>query len=99
MTQPLFEALLDSWDRNIRSVIIFYGTGSADYSNSRAAYQGHFAEDDEFEPESNVDNLEEFLRRVGRPVTFYRYPGNGHTVQPAIAADRLSKRFWGGCNG
>jgi carboxymethylenebutenolidase len=63
---------------HIRSVVLFYGTGDGDYSNSRAAYLGHFAEDDEFEPQSNVDNLEESLRRAGCPVTFYRYPGTGH---------------------
>ena len=63
---------------HIRSVVIFYGTGGDDFSSSRAAYLGHFAENDEFEPQSNVDNLEESLRRAGRPVTFYRYPGTGH---------------------
>jgi carboxymethylenebutenolidase len=63
---------------HIRSVVIFYGTGGGDYSNSRAAYLGHFAENDEFEPQSNIDNLEESLRRAGRPVTFYRYSGTGH---------------------
>jgi carboxymethylenebutenolidase len=45
---------------------------------SRAAYLGHFAENDEFEPASNVDDLEESLRRAGRPVTFHRYGGTGH---------------------
>ncbi len=63
---------------HIRSVVIFYGTGDGDYSNSRAAYLGHFAENDEYEPQSNVDSLEESLRRTGRPVAFYRYPGTGH---------------------
>lgn len=63
---------------HIRSVVIFYGTGGGDYSNSRAAYLGHFAEKDEFEPQSNIDNLEESLRHAGRPVTFYRYSGTGH---------------------
>jgi carboxymethylenebutenolidase len=63
---------------HIRSVVIFYGTGSGDYSSSRAAYLGHFAENDEYEPRSNVENLEESLRRVGRPVTFHRYSGTGH---------------------
>jgi carboxymethylenebutenolidase len=62
----------------IRSVVIFYGTGGADFSNSRAAYQGHFAENDPFEPKSNVDDLEESLRQAGRPVAFYHYPGTGH---------------------
>ena len=63
---------------HIRSVVLFYGTGGGDFSNSRAAYLGHFAEKDEFEPQSSVDELEEALRRAGRPVTFYRYPGMGH---------------------
>src|SRR4030042_6056087 len=63
---------------HIRSGVIFYGTGGDDYSNSRAAYLGHFAEKDEFEPQSNVDNLEEALRHAGRPVNFYRSTGTGH---------------------
>ncbi|MCG8350146.1 MAG: dienelactone hydrolase family protein [Chloroflexales bacterium] len=63
---------------HIRSVVIFYGTGRDDFSTSRAAHLGHFAENDEFEPQSNVDDLEESLRRAGRPVTFHRYPGTGH---------------------
>ena len=62
----------------IRSVVIFYGTWVDDVSHSRAAYLGHFAENDPFEPPSNVDSLEEALRRAGRPVTFYRYNGTGH---------------------
>jgi carboxymethylenebutenolidase len=63
---------------HIRSVVIFYGTGDGDFSKSRAAYLGHFAENDEFEPRANVDLLEEALRRAGRPVTFYHYSGTGH---------------------
>lgn len=63
---------------HIRSVVIFYGTGGGDYSSSRAAYLGHFAENDEFEPQSNVDDLEESLKRAGCPVTFFRYKDTGH---------------------
>jgi carboxymethylenebutenolidase len=62
----------------VQDVVIFYGTGPADFSRSRAAYLGHFGELDEVEPPSNVDELEETLRQAGRPVTFYRYPGTGH---------------------
>ena len=62
----------------IRSAVIFYGTGGGDWSNSKAAYLGHFADNDEFEPRANVDHLEESLRRAGRPVTFHRYPDTGH---------------------
>ena len=63
---------------HIRSVVIFYGTGADDFSNSKASYLGHFAEDDPFESLAGVDDLEKILRQAGRPVTFYRYPGTGH---------------------
>lgn len=63
---------------HIRSVVIYYGTGDGDFASSRAAYLGHFAEDDEFQPQSNVDSLDAALRQAGRPVTFHRYPGTGH---------------------
>ncbi|MHB8625456.1 MAG: dienelactone hydrolase family protein [Aggregatilineales bacterium] len=63
---------------HIRSVILFYGTGGSDYSHSKADYLGHFADKDEFEPQSSIDELEESLKRAGRPVTFYRYSGTGH---------------------
>ena len=63
---------------HIRAVVIFYGTGGTRFSASRAAYLGHFAESDEFEPRENVDYLEQLLTQAGRPVTFYHYPGTGH---------------------
>jgi carboxymethylenebutenolidase len=66
---------------HIRSVILFYGTDGTmgtDFTNSKAEYMGHFAENDEFETQSNVDSLEERLKRAGRPVTFHRYSGTGH---------------------
>ncbi|MBZ0310319.1 MAG: dienelactone hydrolase family protein, partial [Anaerolineae bacterium] len=62
----------------IRDVVIFYGTGPDDFSTSKAAYLGHFAEADEFEPQPNVDALEQALTSAGRPVTFYTYPDTGH---------------------
>jgi carboxymethylenebutenolidase len=63
---------------HIRSVVVFYGTRAGDYTASKAEYLGHFAEADEYEPESDVNSLEESLRAAGRPVTFYRYAGTGH---------------------
>ena len=63
---------------HIRAVVLFYGTGGGDFSTSRAAYLGHFAENDPFEPQAGVDELEESLRQAGRPETFYRYKGTGH---------------------
>jgi carboxymethylenebutenolidase len=62
----------------IREVVVFYGTRPGDYTGSKAAFLGHFAENDEFEPQEEVDNLEAALRTADRPVSFYRYPGTGH---------------------
>lgn len=70
----------------IRSVVIFYGTRPGDYRSARAAYLGHFAETDQFEPQSEVDRLQESLTRAGRPVTFYRYPNTGHWFSEADRA-------------
>ncbi|MCC6615993.1 MAG: dienelactone hydrolase family protein [Anaerolineae bacterium] len=63
---------------DIRAVVLFYGTGPADFSQSKAAFLGHFAEQDPFEPQASVDELEGELKSAGRPVTFYTYPGTGH---------------------
>lgn len=63
---------------HIRHVVIFYGTGGGDFSKSRAVYLGHFAEEDQYEPASDVAWVEEALKAAGRPVTFYHYPGTGH---------------------
>lgn len=71
-------SLANSASENFHSVVLFYGTGPTDVSRSQAAYLGHFAESDEFEPLENVQELENELKQAGRPVTFYTYPGTGH---------------------
>ncbi len=70
--------LSNSAPKLIRAVVIFYGSGGADFSNSQAAYLGHFAANDPFEPQASVDELETALRNAGRPVTFYIYNDTGH---------------------
>jgi carboxymethylenebutenolidase len=63
---------------HVRTVVVFYGTGPRDFTRSRAAYLGHFAELDEFEPSENVEGFEQALKRAGRPVTIHHYSGTGH---------------------
>ena len=70
--------LSDVDPRRISAVVVFYGTRPGEYNRSRAVYLGHFAENDEFEPQSEVDGLEDALRDAGRLVTFYRYHDTGH---------------------
>jgi carboxymethylenebutenolidase len=59
-------------------VVVFYSTGAADFSAARAAYLGHFAENDEWEPEEDVRQLEAGIRAAGRDIAFYTYPGTQH---------------------
>ncbi|MCE1255086.1 MAG: dienelactone hydrolase family protein [Anaerolineae bacterium] len=60
------------------SAVLFYGGGGNDHSRSRASYLGHFAENDPFEPQAQVQQLEASLKAAGRPVHFYQYAGTGH---------------------
>jgi carboxymethylenebutenolidase len=63
----------------IGAVVTFYGTaGQFDYSGARAAYLGHYAEVDEWEPIDEVRGTREALREAGCEVTFHTYPGVGH---------------------
>jgi carboxymethylenebutenolidase len=62
----------------VRAVVLFYGSGDGDLPQAKAAYQGHFAENDPYEPAEWVDQLEQALQSSGRPATFYRYDGVGH---------------------
>jgi carboxymethylenebutenolidase len=64
--------------QHMRAVVLFYGSGDGDFGRARAAYLGHFAGQDPFEPAEAVDGLEQAIRAAGRAVTFHRYPGVGH---------------------
>jgi len=61
----------------IAKVVVFYGTGPADHARSKAEYLGHFAKGDPYEPDAGVAEVEEALKKAGRPVTFHRYDA-GH---------------------
>ncbi len=51
-------------------MVVYYGTGPVDFTGSNASFLGHFAEMDEFEPLSNIEELEAGLRKAGRLVSF-----------------------------
>jgi carboxymethylenebutenolidase len=63
---------------DVGAVVTVYGTDDGDYSTARAAYLGHFAEQDDFEPLEAVRALETKIRAAGREVTFHVYPDTGH---------------------
>lgn len=62
----------------VSAVVVFYGTDDGDYDTAQAAYLGHFAEQDEFEPLEAVQALEATMRAAGREVAFHIYPGARH---------------------
>lgn len=63
---------------DVKAVTMFYANGEGDFASARAAYLGHFAETDEWEPLEGVRQLEAALRAAGREVTFHLYPGVAH---------------------
>jgi carboxymethylenebutenolidase len=63
---------------DVGAVVAVYGTNDGDFGTARAAYLGHFAEQDDFEPLEAVRALETRIRAAGREVTFHVYPGTGH---------------------
>lgn len=63
----------------IAAVVLFYATYTGlDFAAAQAAYLGHFAENDPFEPSESVAELEHELQATGKQTTFYTYPGTTH---------------------
>jgi carboxymethylenebutenolidase len=63
----------------LSAAVVYYGSYYGDFlAKSNAPLLGHFAEDDDFEPDENIQALEDGLRAAGREVTIHRYPGTGH---------------------
>ena len=63
----------------VAAVVLFYATYTGlDFAASQAAYLGHFAENDPFEPPESVAQLERELQAAGKETTFYTYPGATH---------------------
>lgn len=62
----------------VSAAVTVYGTDDGDYSTATAAYLGHFAENDDYEPLDLVQTLEGRIRAAGREATFHTYPGTSH---------------------
>ena len=62
----------------VAAAVVFYGTMSGDFTTSHAAFLGHFAPGDEWEPDEDVTALETSIKAAGREGEFHRYPGTRH---------------------
>ena len=82
----------------LAAVVIFYGTYPLDFRQSQATFQGHFAEQDEFEPVESVRALEDAIRASERPLEFHTYPGTGHWFfennQPSAYHAEAAQQAW-----
>ena len=72
---------------DVAAVTTFYGDQDIDFATADAAFQGHFAEIDEFTSDDDVSYLEAQLHLCGHDVDFHRYPGTGHWF---AESDRLA---------
>jgi carboxymethylenebutenolidase len=63
---------------DVGAVVVFYGAGEGDFRETRAAYLGHFAEQDPYEDLGYVRDLEQQIRDAGRDVAFHVYPETRH---------------------
>jgi carboxymethylenebutenolidase len=82
----------------LAAVVVYYGAYAPDFSRSQAAFMGHFAETDEWEPPENMRELEAALRAAGREVEFYTYPGTVHwfseSNQPSAYQPETAQLAW-----
>jgi carboxymethylenebutenolidase len=75
----------------IAAVVVFYGTYGGNLSQMRADFQGHFAQNDDFEPLEGVAQFEKTLVDMGLETNLFIYEGAGHwffeTDRPAYQAE------------
>jgi len=75
---------------HVKAVVIFYGSGEADFAKAKATYLGHYAETDPYEGEW-VGVTDSLLTKAGRKHTFHTYKGTGHWFFEPDRADAYNK--------
>jgi carboxymethylenebutenolidase len=65
---------------DVGAVVLFYGAypGFKLISQATAAFQGHFAEHDPYEPVEGIQATESDLKSAGLSTDFHFYPNSGH---------------------
>ena len=83
---------------HVAAVVAFYGTQNVDFALATAAFQGHFAEHDEFVTDDELVLMEADLRLRDQSVEFHRYPGTGHwfveSDRPAAYVESAAELAW-----
>jgi carboxymethylenebutenolidase len=88
----------------VKAAAPFYGVigwpdGQPDYSQMKAAVQGHYAENDDYANAEAVAKLEQTLRDAGVEVEIFTYPGTEHAffndTRPEVHHAAASAQAWG----
>ncbi len=83
---------------HVAAVSAFYGSQDIDFALATAAFQGHFAEHDEFVEDDTIAEMYAHLRLLGHDVQFHRYPGTGHWFfeddRPAAFVEQAADLAW-----
>ncbi len=74
---------LSTIDERVAACVPFYGAipwddAQPDYGRCRAAFLGHYAEEDSWATLDGARQLEAHLEGLGHDVTFHTYPGTDH---------------------
>lgn len=75
----------------VSAVVLFYGAGMPNQTNTQASYLGHYAENDPYEDDEFIDLFKEKLLANGRPTTFYIYPNTTHWFFEPSRTDAYDK--------
>ena len=70
--------LVDEKPKDIAATVLFYGARGGEYTKTKSAFLGHFAETDEFVADSGRKKLEKTLNASGKDVAFHVYPKTRH---------------------
>jgi carboxymethylenebutenolidase len=62
----------------VGATAVYYGSQAIDMAGARAAFLGHFAEDDAYVDDDELTLLEAELHLDERDITFHRYAGTQH---------------------
>jgi carboxymethylenebutenolidase len=76
----------------IRATVVFYGARAGDYSGSRAAFLGQFAEKDDWVSDAGLKKFKKSLETAGRVTEFFVYPDTSHWFFESDRADAFNSQ-------
>ncbi len=90
--------LANNKPKEIEKVVLFYGTGDVDFSNTIASFQCHFAENDPYEETEYVNYFKERLQEANIKANHHTYSDTNHwffeTNQVEYFHEEASQLAW-----